>query len=367
MTSAIIPERSRLLDEANIRAIVDGWIMWRDGAAWDKLLAAWHPGGRMSSTRFEGAAADFVEQTRRAYEAGARVRHAQSGFRCEISGDRAFAVTGMTITQRGDLDDVPIDIVCTGCFVDFLSFRAGRWALDRRQPAYDWDRVDAVNPGTALVFDETLLAEFPRAYRYLAYLQHRAGHAINLDLPEARGPSWKALMAEASAWLNESDVLRDLPSPRRVVVGEVEGRSVVLHDEALGPGRTPVEGLHTRAIWATDAAADYRTPLDRVPWPAGIAPPAGGTRFSILDIAPGHRGAHLHCTDTMDYVLCLAGAVEILLDDGAVTLRAGDVAIQCGTNHGWANTGADVARVAVILVDGQPKRSGSIAGQEMAP
>ncbi len=360
-------ERSFLSDRAQIRAIVDGWIMWRDGGAWDQLLSAWHPEGRMSSTRFEGLAADFVEQTRRAYEAGARVRHAQSGFRCEIAGDRAFAVTGMTITQRGDLDGVPIDIACTGCFVDFLSFRDGRWALDRRQPAYDWDRVDPVRPGAALAFDEELLATFPHAYRHLAYLQHRAGHTINLDLPDARGASWKKLMSDASGWIEDESVRREPAPPRRVVVGEVEGRSLVLHDEALGPGRTPVDGLRTRLIWASDAAADYRTPLDRVPWPSGIAPPAGGTRFSILDIAPGHHGAHLHRTDTVDYVFCLAGSIEMLLDEGTVTLRAGDVAIQCGANHGWANQGPDTARLAVILVDGQPKRDGSIAGREMAP
>lgn len=362
-------ERSLLSDRAQIRAIVDGWIMWRDGGAWDELLSAWHSGGKMSSTRFEGSAVEFVEQTRRAYDAGARVRHTQSGFRCEISGDRAFAITGMTITQRGDLDGVPIDIVCTGCFVDFLSFRVGRWALDRRQPAYDWDRIDPVHPGTVLAFDKQLLAGFPRAYRHLAYLQHRAGHTINLNLPEARGPSWRALMAEVSAWLADgaAHAARDLAPPRRVVVGEVEGRSIVRHDDVLGPGRTPVEGLRTRVVWASDAAADHRTTLDRVPWPIGIAPPMGGTRFSILDIAPGHRGAYLHRTDTVDYVLCLAGKVEMLLDDGAVTLHAGDVAIQCGANHGWANEGPDTARLAVVLVDGQPKRDGSVAGQEMAP
>ena len=321
----------------------------------------------MSSTRFEGEASEFVAQTRRAYEAGARVRHAQSGFRCEVAADRAFAVTGMTISQRGELDGVPIDIVCTGCFVDFLSFRNGRWALDRRQPAYDWDRVDTVEPGAALTFDDELLAGFPPGYRHLAYLQHRAGHSINPGLPAARGPSWEALMTEASAWIEGDTCPRELAPPRRVVIAEADGRSIVAHDDALGPGRTPVAGLRTRVVWASDAEADYRTPLDRVPWPPGIAPPLGGTRFSIIDLAPGHHGVHLHRTDTFDYVLCLAGRAEMLLDDGQVTLNAGDVAIQCGTSHGWANTGREPARLAVVLIDGKPKRDGAVSGTEMAP
>ena len=99
----------------------------------------------------------------------------------------------------------------------------------------------------------------------------------------------------------------------------------------------------------------------------GIAPPAGGSRFSVLDIAPGHRSAALHRTDTLDYVIGLAGEVDMLLEDGAVTLRAGDVAIQRGTMHGWHNRGPASARVAVILLDGHPKRTGSVAGGSAAP
>lgn len=342
--------------------------MWRDGGDWDRLLAAWHPGGQMSSTRFSGSADQFVADTRRAYAKGARVRHSQSGFHCEVQGDRAIAVTGMTILQRGLLAGVPIDVSCAGCFVDFLSFRDGRWALDRRQPAYDWDRVDPVAPNAVLQFDTELLASFPAPYRHLAYLQHLAGHHINTELPEARGPTWEALMESARAWIAYPKDRDDLAAPRRVVVADAAERSMVAHDTPLDEGRTPVAGLRTRLVWATDAAADYRLPLDRVPWPSGIAPPPGGTRFSIIDLAPGYRTAELHRTDTVDYVLCLSGEVDLLLDDDRPTrLRAGDVIVQCGANHGWANIGCVPARLAVILVDGQPKRHGSIAGTEMAP
>jgi hypothetical protein len=36
-----------------------------------------------------------------------------------------------------------------------------------------------------------------------------------------------------------------------------------------------------------------------------------------------------------------------------VALKAGDVMIQRGTNHGWFNRGTEVARVAFVLVDAQ--------------
>ena len=43
-----------------------------------------------------------------------------------------------------------------------------------------------------------------------------------------------------------------------------------------------------------------------------------------------------------------------------VTLRAGEVLIQRGTNHAWANRGDKPCRLAVILFDALPKRGGVI-------
>lgn len=356
-------------DRREIRAVVDGWILWRDSGEWDELRASWHPGGRMSSTRFHGLADDFVTQTRRGYEAGSRVRHTQNGFWCELDADRAITVTGMSIMQRAALDDVAIDVTCVGCFVDFHAYRDGRWALDRRQPAYDWDRIDPVDPGASLALDQAMLASFPPAYRHLAYLQQTSGLTINRDLPEARGPEFAALLAEARAWSAAGEPQgRELSSPRRVIVVDADGAgSAVGQDGRLDDGRLPVPGLRTRLVWATNSASDYRTPLDAIEWPKGIAPLPGGTRFSIIDLAPGYYASALHRTDTVDYVICLSGRAEMLLDDGTVSLAAGDVAIQCGTNHGWANPGRVPARIAVILIDGQPKRDGSIGDAAMAP
>jgi quercetin dioxygenase-like cupin family protein len=362
--------RSPFTDRLAIRAIVDGWIMWRDGGDWERLRAAWHPGGRMSSTRFDGAVEDFVEQTKRAHAAGARVRHTLNGFWCELNGDRAFSVAGMSILQRAKLHNVVVDVTCIGSFVDFFSYRNGRWALDRRQPAYDRDRIDPVIPGTDVTLDTAKLATFPEAYRHLAYLQDSLGLTINFRLPETRGASFAALMAEAHAWIHSASAPVDKrPSPpRRVVAAEDEtGKSQVTADENITQSRSPTPGLETRLIWATDKTNDYRKKAEQIPQPKGIAPPSGGSRFSILDIAPGHRSESLHRTDTLDYVICLSGTVNMLLDSGAVTLGSGDVLIQCGTSHGWANDSNAPARIAVILLDGHPKRTGSISGSEMAP
>jgi uncharacterized cupin superfamily protein len=49
----------------------------------------------------------------------------------------------------------------------------------------------------------------------------------------------------------------------------------------------------------------------------------------------------------------LEGEITLVLDDSEVTLRAGDVVVQRGTDHAWANRGDAVARVAFVLVDGE--------------
>jgi uncharacterized cupin superfamily protein len=62
----------------------------------------------------------------------------------------------------------------------------------------------------------------------------------------------------------------------------------------------------------------------------------------------------MHRTETLDYVLVMSGEIEMVMDDSTVTLKAGDVMIQRGTNHGWFNRGTETARIAFVLVDAQP-------------
>jgi hypothetical protein len=130
--------------------------------------------------------------------------HFLGGTTCEIVGTRAIAQTKMTINQRATVDGVIVDAVCTGRFYDFFDKRAGRWAIVRRQPIYDKDRLDPVEPGARLSLDATLLAKFPEGYRHLGYLQTKAGFDVRLGLPGLRGPEVAKLYAEGAEWLSGS-------------------------------------------------------------------------------------------------------------------------------------------------------------------
>ncbi len=84
----------------------------------------------------------------------------------------------MTISQRAPVEGVVCDVVCTGRFYDFLEKRKDRWGLVLRQPIYEKDRIDPVDPAATLSLDQNLLASFPEGYRHLAYMQTRVGYKV---------------------------------------------------------------------------------------------------------------------------------------------------------------------------------------------
>jgi mannose-6-phosphate isomerase-like protein (cupin superfamily) len=174
---------------------------------------------------------------------------------------------------------------------------------------------------------------------------------------------------------------------RRIVTGhDARGRSVVQEDGP--PARVATlggeSGTTFHEIWNTRSAP---APIDRAsgePDEAGISllpPPAGGTRIRILDIPPddgtvaalpreavkalfeaigaGHALAEdpphplMHRTETVDYGIVLEGELVLILDESETVVRAGDVIVQRGTSHAWANRSNADARIAFVLVDGR--------------
>jgi hypothetical protein len=107
----------------------------------------------------------------------------------------------MTISQRALVHDVACDVVCTGRFYDFLERDASGWALVLRQPIYEKDRLDPVDPAARLELDRALLERFPEGYRHLAYLQTNIGYRVKPDMPGLAGPEVEALYRRGATWL----------------------------------------------------------------------------------------------------------------------------------------------------------------------
>lgn len=150
-----------------------------------------------------------------------------------------------------------------------------------------------------------------------------------------------------------------VPQPvRRVVTGhDTQGRSKVLIDGPAKNLKQPVPGIASTLIWCTDdAPADMPTgerAEDMGSRMIGTLPPEKGTRFAIMEFAPGTVSS-MHRTESIDYIIMQSGEIEMDLDDGVVRLKAPDVMVQRGTVHAWRNPGPGTARFAVVLVDAKP-------------
>ena len=70
-----------------------------------------------------------------------------------------------------------------------------------RQPIYEKDRIDPVDPAAKLELDQAALATLPAGYRHLAYIQIGIGYKIKMDMPQLTGPEVDALYARGVAWL----------------------------------------------------------------------------------------------------------------------------------------------------------------------
>lgn len=149
--------------------------------------------------------------------------------------------------------------------------------------------------------------------------------------------------------------------PRRIVTGhDSAGTSVVL--SAAPPPvatRLPHDGVTFFELWST-AATPVPLPADEpdpAQGPVYIPPPRGGSRIRINEFQPGHardgRQSPWHRTETVDYGIMIEGELVLLLDDSEVVLRPGDIVVQRGTNHAWANRSDAVARIAFVLVDAE--------------
>jgi quercetin dioxygenase-like cupin family protein len=168
---------------------------------------------------------------------------------------------------------------------------------------------------------------------------------------------------------------------RRIVTGvNAAGRSCILSDTRF-PTADVAAGEPVRVgLWTTEAAPASNTGTHD-PVPDGVivrTPPAhrGGSVVRITDIPPERAHAYdphnlrqrgckttpdrsarhpgFHATDTVDYAICLEGEVWAVLDEDETLMRPGDVLIQRGTYHAWANRSDTICRMAFILIDATP-------------
>jgi hypothetical protein len=195
-------------DRQKIRELIENWAVWRDAGDWKRFATVWHDDGYMMATWFQGPATDFIRVSREGFERGVSILHFLGGISIDLSEaqpTRAIAETKMTISQRAEVHGVLCDVVCTGRFYDFLESRAGRWGIVLRQPIYEKDRLDPVDPAARLELRAGQLELFPTGYRHLGYVQTELGFEVKRDMPGLTGPEVEDLYRRGAGWLAGSD------------------------------------------------------------------------------------------------------------------------------------------------------------------
>lgn len=176
---------------------------------------------------------------------------------------------------------------------------------------------------------------------------------------------------------------QQLPPVRRVLTGHNAAGEAVIIEDGLAPAvRTVAErpGYRVTNLWATFGAPAPINDPDRVSELSGVMPPPKGTVVRIIDFPPDSKDpaerekafnasfAHLfkdadhspkpsqhpgmHKTESVDYAIVMSGEITAIMDSSETVLRAGDVLVQRGTNHAWANRSDAMARVCFVLIDG---------------
>ena len=155
-------DNEETLDRLSIRELIENWVLWRDSGDWERFRTVWHEDGYMMATWFQGPANEFIQANREGWDRGVSILHFLGGTSIDVKGTRAVAQTKMTISQRASVHDIVCDVVCTGRFYDFFEKRNAKWGLVLRQPIYEKDRLDPVDPSKTLVLDRHVVGTLSR-------------------------------------------------------------------------------------------------------------------------------------------------------------------------------------------------------------
>jgi SnoaL-like domain len=198
---ALTMDSNATIDRLAIRDLIENWALWRDAGDWARFATLWADDSWISATWFQGSGQDFIRVTIEGWNKGVSILHFLGGTTIDLAGARAWAQTKITISQRADVHGIECDVVCTGRFHDLLEKRDGQWLMVLRQPTYEKDRLDPVDPAAVLQLDRTKLELFHAGYRNLAYVQQLVGYEVKRDMPGLKGADTDALYAHCRAWL----------------------------------------------------------------------------------------------------------------------------------------------------------------------
>jgi mannose-6-phosphate isomerase-like protein (cupin superfamily) len=215
------------------------------------------------------------------------------------------------------------------------------------------------------------------------------GGRVAFDMIAARFVDGPVGLAQGNDAIMRADPDQKLPQgvkpARRIVVMDRQaGKSCLVSDGPSPDVRTdPARpGFASQRMWVTDGTP-AKIVLETLHLPHTVEPPANGSVLRVVTFPPdanwrgkvgapqvqaffrtmGSPGAstyspqaphpYMQKTRTLDFYCVLEGEIALVLDTQEVKLKAGEIAVQLGTNHAWSNRSDKPCVIAIASHDGR--------------
>ena len=186
---------------------------------------------------------------------------------------------------------------------------------------------------------------------------------------------------------------------RRVVTGHDENGVAIIESDQMATHmleRPNRPGVRLTNFWLSNSTpAEYDGSTETCEGPFILHPPEHGSVFRCVEFLPEDpevmakldgksafaemgagdnvvqdaRHPWMHRTDSLDYGIVISGEITMMMDDESedVLLKAGDMVVQRGTNHAWANRGTEPCVIAFVLIDGVTQTDAPIEASKGIP
>ncbi|ODV94030.1 hypothetical protein PACTADRAFT_59921 [Pachysolen tannophilus NRRL Y-2460] len=213
---------SEVLDRIRVSELCKGWPVYRDASEWNNFRDLFvDEGGYIFTTWSGGVTVDeFIEVSKKGRARGDFIMHREIGTLVDLNPKNGRAVGKMkaTITQRFNIDGIPVDIECDTRFIFFVRKvsegpNGPVWKVQYYKVFYEKDKVVPVDGHTVPIFDPRVLELFPEGYRYLGAAQSTLGHKVLRDLPTMNNEGFYNMYKAIPAWLEGNPVSKLLNIP----------------------------------------------------------------------------------------------------------------------------------------------------------
>jgi hypothetical protein len=191
-------------DREAISELINAWVYHRDRGNWDQLRDTFWPEGTISVSWFDGQFEQFIDSSKEMSEKGNPTKHIVAQPFIKINGNRAVSETDITLSARGGIGPLEIDLTTYGRFYDLLEKREGVWRILNRTAIYEKDRMDCVGPSLLFWLANLFinLKKYPKACRYTAFALEKAGLEAAKNIVEDASEELKRLYKKGDDWLS---------------------------------------------------------------------------------------------------------------------------------------------------------------------